>query len=173
MPARHRVGQGRRLRANFSNLMHRSLRWSRPGGRQWHPSWLACKYVQPGSVGSAGGSYLLAAEVVGKRTPCEHSQRLGHFSEPLPVRYDLRTDSRLSVECNVRHVVNESLHRDDVTGDLLLELLHSSTSERHGWYPAFSYPIVHGGPVEDHAEDHRFPEDLDDFEASEVWLRSV
>lgn len=70
--------------------------------------------------------YLLATEAVGKRATSKHPQRLRHFRKPLPIRHDLGTNRQLSVNPGVGHVVDEGLHRDDIAGDLLLELFEAS-----------------------------------------------
>lgn len=65
---------------------------------------------------------ILSAEAVSEVARCKHAQSLGHFRKTLPIRDDFGAYSRFAVEGRVGHLVDESLHRNDVAGNLLLEL---------------------------------------------------
>lgn len=65
---------------------------------------------------------LLSAEAVSEVARCKHAQSLRHFRKALPIRDDFGADSRFAVEGRVGHLVDESLHGNDVAGNLLLEL---------------------------------------------------
>jgi hypothetical protein len=65
---------------------------------------------------------ILSAKAVSEVARCKHAQSLGHFRKALPIRDDFGADGRFAVEGRVGHLVDESLHRNDVAGNLLLEL---------------------------------------------------
>lgn len=66
--------------------------------------------------------HSLPTEPIGEPTSGEHAECLGHLCESLPIRNDLGANSGSAVDGGVGHLIDERLHGDDVSGDLLLEL---------------------------------------------------
>jgi len=82
-------------------------------------------YLGGGSAlkGQRADGYSLSANSIGDRTTGKHANRLGHFGKALPERDDFGTDCRLTIDHGISELIDESLHRDDVSRDLLLELI--------------------------------------------------
>lgn len=70
----------------------------------------------------------LSTEAVGEPSSSEHAHGLGHLSKALPVRDDFGADNRLSIDRGIIHLIDEGLHRNDITRDLLLKLQRMSAS---------------------------------------------
>jgi hypothetical protein len=73
------------------------------------------------------GNDLLSTKSVGEVSSSEHSQRLRHLRESLPVRNDFGTNRWSAIDGGVSHLIDEGLHRYDISRDLLLELSTVST----------------------------------------------
>ena len=67
--------------------------------------------------------YSLSADSIGDGATGKHAKRLGHFGKALPERNDFGADRWLTVDHGIGKLIHESLHRDDVSRNLLLKLV--------------------------------------------------
>jgi hypothetical protein len=64
----------------------------------------------------------LSADSIGNWPTSKHAKRLGHFGKALPERDDFGADRRLTIDRGIGELIDESLHRYNVSGYLLLKL---------------------------------------------------